>query len=260
MREKVFWGNSCLLVFVLLLLTVTASVGFAGERIIVGAAASLTDAFKEIGESFEKKYAGVEVLFNFGASGALASLIEQGAPLDVFASASEHDMDRLEKKRLIKNETRIDFANNSLVVITPQGKCVSIRNLGGLLKPEVKWTAIGNPETTPGGRYAMQALKKAGVLDAVRDKLVYGNDIRQARAYVMRKEVDAAVVFASDWKMNGVRLAFIIPESLHSKITYPAVVVRSTNNGELAKRFVSYLQGKEAQAILMKYGFKPAQR
>lgn len=222
----------------------------------ISAASSLTDAFKEIGAAFTRHVSGVNVVFNFGSSGALATQIEQGAPVDVFASASDSDMNRLRDKGLIISGARRLFAGNSIALIVPSDSSLGIKSLADLRKDSVRHIAIGDPETTPGGRYAMQALTSLKLIASVRDRLVYGNDIRQVRAYVMRGEVEAGFVFSTDARAEGIRIACNVPDSAHEKIEYPAAVVKGARHPDSAKKFVSFLVSREAKRVLAKYGFK----
>ena len=230
------------------------------RELTVSAAASLTDAFQKIGAEFKRKNPNINIVYNFAASGALASQIEMGAPVDIFASASVKDMDRVENARLLIPGTRRVFARNSLVVITPKGSKVRIKKLVDLKSRLIKHIAIGDPETTPGGRYAMQALKAVGIASDIKERLVYSSDIRQARAYAMRSEVDAAIVFRTDAFIEGIHLAYRIPDSLHEKIIYPCAVLKDSKNQSSAKDYLSFVQSKRGRAILMSFGFLAPER
>ncbi len=227
-----------------------------GEELTVSAAASLTDAFREVATAFEAKHDGTKVVYNFASSGTLASQIENGAPVDVFASASNTDVDRLQKKGLVLGETKKVFTRNSIVLIVPKDSDLDIKNLRDLRKDSVKRIAIGDPETTPGGRYAAQTFKTLGLTDALKSKLIYGSDIRQVRAYAMQGEVDAAIVFATDANVESIKVVYKIPERLHKKIEYPAAVVKDTKHLALAKDFINFLVSNDGKRILAKFGFK----
>jgi molybdate transport system substrate-binding protein len=253
-------GVALSVVCAVLLVSSAAWADHPAEELMVSTAASLTDAFAEIGRSFEKAHPGTKVLFNFAASGALASQIERGAPVDVFASAAQADMDRLQRGGFVVAKTRTDFAANSLVVVVPDDSTITIRSLADLRKPEVKRVAIGHPETVPAGRYAMQALKSLGVADAIRDKLVFANDVRQARTYAVQKEVDAALVYSTDAKAKGIKVACRVPRKAHGRIAYPAAVMAQSKHRDTAELFVKYLTGKQSRGILAKYGFELPKR
>ena len=126
------------------------------QEILVSAAISLKNAFTEIGELYEKSHPGSKVNFNFGASGDLIRQIQGGAPVAVFASAAQKDMDTLEQAGLLIPGSRANLAGNSVVLVQPQQATVKLAGFPDLAKPEVKKIAIGNPKTVPAGRYAME--------------------------------------------------------------------------------------------------------
>src|SRR5512136_94773 len=164
-----FWKR--ISVFVLVIAAVFASAAFSasgpeGKEILVSAAISLKNAFEEIGRLYEKK-TGVRVRFNLGASGLLQKQIESGAPVDIFASAGEKQMDELQAKGLIFADTRRNFARNELVLVIPENSKLPIRSFTDLARPEVARIAIGNPKTVPAGQYAEEALNRLKLWDKV---------------------------------------------------------------------------------------------
>jgi molybdate transport system substrate-binding protein len=134
----------------------------AEQELIVSAAASLTNAFGEIGKKFESANPGTKVIFNFGASSALLQQIDKGAPVDVFASADQKTMDQAAAKGLIISGTRKDFVSNELVLIIPHGAKTPVKALQDLTTKEIGKVALGNPETVPAGRYAQEVLSTHG--------------------------------------------------------------------------------------------------
>ena len=190
-------------VFVLVCLTgllLAAEVGSQSSstrRITVSAAISLKNAFEETGKAFMEKYPGAKVIFNFGASGDLARQIEGGAPVDVFASAAQKDMDDIGKKDLITANSRKDFAKNAVVLVKPAGSAIPFESLQDLQRAEVRKVAIGNPKTVPAGRYAEEGLRHYNLWDAIKDKLVFSENVWQVLDYVARNEVDAGLVVRS---------------------------------------------------------------
>ena len=128
------------------------------QEIVVSAAISLKNAFTEIGALYEKSHPGSKVNFNFGASGDLLRQIQGGAPVAVFASAAQKDMDTLEPAGLLIPGSRANFAGNSVVLVQPRQAIAKLAGFPDLAKPEVKKIAIGNPKTVPAGRYAMEVL------------------------------------------------------------------------------------------------------
>jgi molybdate transport system substrate-binding protein len=234
--------------------------GLAATSLTVSAAASLTDAFEEIGKEFETKNPEVKIIFNFAASGVLLRQIERGAPVDVFASADQPTMDQAESKGLIRPDTRKDFAGNRLVLIAPResgGGIKSVADLAGLGDGKV---SIGNPETVPAGRYARSALKRMGLWDSLSDKLVFGESVRQSLDYVSREEVEAALVFATDAAASAQKVRVIAEVENCDPITYPIAVIGSSANVDLAKRFADYAAGENGRRVLLRQGFTEVQR
>jgi molybdate transport system substrate-binding protein len=166
------------------LLATELAVAADQQEIIVSAAISLKNAFEEIGKLFEAKYKGVKVTFNFGASGDLVRQIEGGAPVDVFASAAQKDMDEAEKKGLILPNSKINFAGNNVVLITPAGSKIPIKTFEGLGLDQVEKIATGNPKTVPAGRYAEEVFVHFKLLTAIKEKLIYAEHVRQVLDYV----------------------------------------------------------------------------
>jgi molybdate transport system substrate-binding protein len=228
----------------------------ADQELIVSAAASLTNAFGEIGNKFEGANPGTKVVFNFGASGALLQQIDKGAPVDVFASADQKTMDQAAAKGLIISGTRKDFVSNELVLIVPHGTKTPVKTLPDLNASGIGKIALGNPETVPAGRYAQEVLTYEGLWDELKPKFIFGESVRQVLDYVSRGEVDAGFVFATDAAVAKDHVSVALDATKHEPITYPISIVGSTKNKDLAKRFVDFVLSKEGQEILSTYGFK----
>ena len=227
-------------------------------EITVSAAISLKNAFEEIETIFEEKHPGTKVRLNFGASGDLARQIEAGAPVDVFASAAQKDMDVVDQKGLITSGTRMNFAGNSVVLVKPGVSRIWMESFEDLRKAEVKKVVIGNPKSVPAGRYAEEVLKYFRLWEAVQDKLVFAEHVRQALDYVARNEVDAALVYSTDAMIRPkeVRIVMRAPDRSHQPILYPIGVVKGSKNQSLAKEFIALVLSTERKNLLRKYGFK----
>lgn len=234
---------------------------YAGE-LTISAAASLTDALREIGKAFMERHPEHRLYFNFAASGPLARQIEQGAPVDLFISASSNEMNELESKSLLMNKTRKEFLTNEVVLITPAGSARPIKSFRDLEDPSIKMIAIGDPAFVPCGRYTREILENMGLWKALKSKLIFGEDVRQVLEYVSRGEVDAGVVFATDAaiKSGKVKVAAIAPENTHQPVVYPAAVVKGTKEPALAGRFIDFMESPDALAIFKKYHFKPLEK
>jgi molybdate transport system substrate-binding protein len=228
----------------------------APETITVSAAASLTEAFTEIAAQFEKENPGTSVSLNFGGSGNLRMQIEGGAPVDVFASADESQMNTLSNKSLILNNSRKNFANNSLVLIVPATSTLNITGLKDLADPEVEKISTGNPDTAPIGKYTRLALTEAGLWNQIEKKLLLADDVKQALVYVERGEADAGFVYMTDAKSAQAGTIKIVTNvSVSTPVTYPIAVVSASEHKEKAQKFLDFIVSTEGQKILSKYGF-----
>ena len=230
-------------------------------ELLVSAAISMKNAFEEIGRVYEATNRDVKVSFNFGASGDLARQVESGAPVDVFVSASITEMEDLDRKGLILGETRVNFASNRLVLVVPAGSGLKVTSFVDLQKLEVKKIAMGNPKTVPAGRYAEEVLRHYGVMDSLRERLVFAENVRQVLDYVARGEVDAGVVYVTDamTRPKEVNVVAMAPEGSHKPILYPIAVIKGTKQESAARGLVSLVMSQEGRKILEHYGFEPVQ-
>lgn len=221
----------------------------------VSAAASLSNAFREIGTAFETRHPETKVVFNFAASDALLAQIAKGAPVDVFAAADQETMDRADAEKLLRPGSRRDFVANTLVVVQPADATLRLVALGDLRRADVKRIALGAPAGVPAGRYAKGALEKAGLWSAAEAKAVFAQNVRQALDYVARGEVEAGFVYATDAliQKDKVKVAFTVPGD--TAIRYPIAAVQQGPNGDAARRFVAFVATPEAQATLARHGF-----
>jgi molybdate transport system substrate-binding protein len=231
----------------------------AAQPITVSAAASLSDAFREISQRFEASRPGVSVRLNLGNSGALLQQIMQGAPADVLASADEETVERGVAARALDGASRRLFAGNVLVLVVPATAPSPPSLLEDLASARFARVAVGKTQVVPAGRYARQALEAAGVWPAVQTKLVPADNVRQALDYVARGEVDAGFVYRTDAlsQREQTRVRVALTASGHAPIRYPAAVVSDSRQPALAREFVNFLLGAEAQAILARQGFTP---
>ncbi|MDX2100804.1 MAG: molybdate ABC transporter substrate-binding protein, partial [Leptolyngbyaceae cyanobacterium bins.59] len=227
----------------------------ARTNLLVSAAASLKDVLEEIRPLYQRIRPDVNLTFNFGASGALLQQIEQGAPADIFISAANRQMDTLAQKGELVTGTRANLASNKLVLVVPKNSR-SVTSFLSLKRPEIKRIAIGEPRSVPAGQYGEQVLRKLGLLDDVRSKLVFANNVRQVLAAVESGNADAGLVYLTDAKISDkVKIVVMADESFHSPIVYPMAVLQSSKNKDAARAFLQYLSGSEARRVLRKYGF-----
>ncbi len=240
----------------LLALVLLAATAAHGGEIRLSAAASLTEAARELIATFEARRPEVTVQANFGSSGALAKQIAQGAPVDLFVSAHSEWLALLAAEgRVMESSVRV-LATNALVFVGRPGSRVSA--LGEL--PTLERVAMGSPQSVPAGRYAEQAMRAAGVYQEMRrgNKLVLAKDVRQALLYAERGEVDGAFVYQSDALLaRQAALLFTVPADLHEPITCPMALTAEGGQKPEAVAFHQFLQGPEAAAILERHGFSP---
>jgi len=231
-------------------LILLATPALAGE-VKLFVAASLKEVVNELSDSFAKKHAGVKFVKNYGASGALAKQIENGAPSDLFISANLEWMDFLKNKKLADVATVGTFAYNTLVFAGKPGRASSMNDLVRLEK-----IAIGSPRSVPAGEYASEAFKKGGLEKQLGKKLVMAKDVRECLMYAERGEVDGAFVYRTDaLQAKQARILFTVPQQLYPRVTYPmALTVAGAKNSD-ATAFLSYLLGDDAKSVLTKYGF-----
>jgi molybdate transport system substrate-binding protein len=243
----------------LMLSSLTSAAADAAKRpVTVFAAASLSNVLEELGEGFMKE-TSIPVVFSFAASSALARQIENGAPADVFFPADLEWMDYLERRRLIRADTRESALGNRLVLIAPAGSSVKLKIAPGFPLAAVLGKgrlATGDPDAVPVGRYARQALTALRVWDAVADRLVRADSVRSALAFVDRDEAPLGIVYETDALIDKrVRVVDVFPADTHMPIVYPiALTGRATAD---AARFVAYIRGPAGDAGFKAYGFTP---
>lgn len=228
----------------------------AAADLTVSAAASLTNAFKDIGPMFEAANPGTKVVFNFGASGALLQQIAKGgAPVDVFASADQETMDQAQSQGLVQAAQRRNFVSNTLVIIVPTTAANLPKAVNDLTEPAYQRIAIGQPASVPVGRYTKGVLEAAGLWGAIEPKMVGANNVRQALDYVARAEVDAGFVYSTDAALLADKVKVAVTVPTRKPILYPVAPLAASANAVMAARFVDYLLSAPAQGVLAKYGF-----
>lgn len=226
-------------------------------ELVVSAAASLTDALEELKGPFEDAHEGITVTYNFGSSGKLATTIENGAPSDVFLSASSIDMNNMEDKSLIVNESRKDFTENALVLITHNDSDSTISSFEDVDPEAIDHLAVGEPESVPVGRYTKETFESLKLWEPLQDKLVLGSDVRQVLTHVEMGNADYGVVYSSDaFISDDVKVLAEAEADWHEPIVYPGAVVAESKHQEAAQQFLNYLTGNEGKETLQKFGFK----
>lgn len=241
--------------------TVACSGGGSGDDpgaarpgpITVSAAASLTESFERIGADFERTPQGQPVTFNFDSSGTLATQITEGAPVDVFASADEQHMTTVVDAGDVAGTPTV-FARNRLVIVTKPGNPTGIASLADLATAGV--VALCSLDA-PCGTFAQQALTKARVTIDERS-VTRGQNVKATLTAITEGDAVAAVVYVTDAAAAGTKVATVeIPAAQNVVASYPVAVITGSDHAAVARAFVAYLQGPEAQAVLRDHGFLP---
>jgi molybdate transport system substrate-binding protein len=231
--------------------------GVAAETLTVSAAASLTEAVQEIGKVYETK-TGVRIELNFGGSNQLARQIEEGAPVDLFLSADEASVDRLEKKGLLASGTRSSILSNALVIVVEKGSALPVDSPAALASEPVHSIALAEPDSVPAGIYAREYLQGLGLWEKVRPKVIPTENVRAALAAVESGNADAAIVYRTDAGVSRkVRVAYEVPPGTGPPISYGAAIVRESAHPTAAREFLRYLASPAASAVFRRYGFLP---
>jgi len=226
-------------------------------ELFISAAASLTDVLKSLSTAYAAKAPNVKLTFTFGASGALQTQIEEGAPSDIFMSAAQKQMDALDKKSLLLEGTKKNLLVNKVVLITPKSSTKNIKSFADVNTSKVAKIALGEPKSVPVGQYSEEVFTYLKCLKEVKSKAVYGSDVRQVLTWVESGDVDCGIVYATDAatsdKINVVAEA---PSGSHKPVVYPVAVLKSSKQAAAAKSFLDFLSTDEAKAIFVKSGFQ----
>jgi molybdate transport system substrate-binding protein len=239
----------------------------SGQSLTVLAAASLTAPFQDLGKEFETAHPGVNVEFSFAGSQQLAQQLDQGAPADVFASASSSYMDAAVKSNRVDQATVQIFAYNRLVVIYPNANPAGIKTLQDLAKPGLKLDL--EAQAVPAGQYSLTFLDKASKDpgfnpsykdDVLKNVVSYEDNVKSVLTKVSLGEADAGIVYVSDDTGDAATKVgkLDIPDALNKIATYPIAPISDSKNPDLAKAFVALVMSADGQAALAKYSFIPA--
>ncbi len=225
----------------------------------IAAAASLKDALTDVQALYLQEKPKTTLTINFAGSGTLQKQIEQGADVDLFFSAATSNMDTLKSKGLLIDSTVRNVLGNKLVLVVPNHSKVPVNSSFSVVvtDPSVKKVALGEPKTVPAGKYAENVFTFLNILDKVKEKVVYAQDVRQVLNWVETGNVDAGVVYLTDAKISDtVKVIATASEESHTPIVYPAALIKSTNNYTASRDFLNFLTSDKAKAIFDKYGFE----
>ncbi len=241
---------------VVAILLAGGTAGRADAPVTVSAAISLTDCLQSVAREFEKN-GGSPVRFNFAASNVLSRQIVSGAPVDLFISADEKQMDLAASGHAIDLKTRVPLLGNRLAIVTRPGG-PEVADSRDLLQPVFRRIAVGDPEAVPAGVYAREYLERVGLWDALQPKVVPVSNVRAALASVENGSADAAFTYESDVvNARNARAALVISGEAAPRIVYPAAIVSRAPNRTGAEQLLTYLRTPAAAPIFARYKFVP---
>jgi len=223
----------------------------------VFAAASLQNALLELNELYMQKNTHIRIVSNFAGSGALQQGIENSpGSCDVFVSAAAAQMDNLQDKGLLLDDTRKNILNNKVVLIVPINSTLNITSFDDLAKASVRTIAIGNPASVPAGAYAQEILKLLGIFGNISAEFNYGSSATQVLQWVESGNADAGIVFSTDALSSAkVKIVAEAPYEINAKVVYPVAIIKECKNVAAAQEYIEFLFSNEAKAIFEKYGF-----
>lgn len=224
-----------------------------GRSITVAAAADLSFAFKDIAAGFEKE-TGIDVILSFGSTGMLAKQISEGAPFDLIFAADRNYLEDLSGKGHVIPSSVERYALGVIVLAVNRSSGIEAKNLKDLLKPEIRNVAIANPDHAPYGRAAMEALKSSGLRERLKDRLVYGENIRQTLQFIQTGNAQGGIIALSVANVPEITYVKIDP-SLHNPIDQTVGIVKTSKDVAAAKSFIRYVKGPKGSEVMKRYGF-----
>jgi molybdate transport system substrate-binding protein len=223
-------------------------------ELIIAAAANLSDAFGEIGPQFTSG-SGVRVVFSFGATADLAKQIENGAPFDVFAAADTEHVDALEREGLLTPGTRALYARGRLVLWLPPGSHLKLERIEDITAKGFERIAIAKPDVAPYGQATLESLRAIGIWNQIEPKVVYAQNVSQAKQYVATGNAEVAFIPLALVK-PGEGTYIEVNEDLHRPIDQALGVIKDSPRQVAARRFVDFLLSDEGQELLTKRGYR----
>lgn len=237
------------------------------SKVIVFAAASMTETMNKIAEMYKEVDPSVEIVYNFDSSGTLKTQIQEGADCDIFISAAQKQMNQLDvtqeaeanpdKLDFVDPATRLNLLSNSVVLITPKGNPSGLSSFDEINSDKVKLIALGNSDV-PVGQYSEEIFTYMGIWDSLNSegKITFGTNVKEVLSQVEEGAVDCGVVYSTDAAASDkVDVVASAPEGSHKAITYPAAVLKTSKNAEKAKVFLDYLKSDDCTEVFKAAGF-----
>lgn len=234
------------------------------------AAASMTETLTEIQEMYKETAPNVTLVFNFDSSGTLKTQIQEGADCDIFISAAQKQMNQLDKDAdpevntegldFVLEGTRVNLLENKVVLAVPDGNPKDIQNFEDLGTDKLSLLALGN-EDVPVGQYSTEILTNLGILDKLEadGKITYGSNEKEVTTQVSEAAADAGIIYATDAYSAGLTVVDQAGSDLCKQVIYPAAVLNISENQEVAKEFLAYLQTDDCMKVFEVVGFTAAE-
>jgi len=224
------------------------------SEVRVAAAANLTEVFQKAGPQFEAETL-IHPVFSFGSTGQLAQQIENSAPFDLIAAADSRHLDALQNRGLLAPGSRVPYAQGVLALWVPPNSRAAVDNINGLSRPDVRVIAIAKPELAPYGLASVEALRRAGIWERVKSKIVYAENISMAKQYGVSGNADAVfTAYSLVFREQGRILT--VPENLYDPIRQELAIIAGAANAEQARRFATFLTAGKGREVLRAYGYR----
>ena len=257
--------------FYVLLLTAlpcTVSAANSGKKVVVFAAASMTESMNRIAELYREIAPDIDIVYNFDSSGTLKTQIQQGADCDIFISAGQKQMDQIdiaadfavntEKLDEVMPGTRFNIVANRVVLIVPKGKNPKgINDFGDVLTEKISLVALGNSDV-PVGQYSQEIYTNLGVWDKLNamQKITFASNVKEVLVQVVAGAVDCGIVYGTDAATSdGVEVVAQAPAGSHKPIVYPAAILNKTKDEAAAKAFMEFLKTEASAYAFKSIGF-----
>ncbi len=252
MRTRLSWLKLPMAALASVMIATTMSAAVRAAEVKVAVAANFTDAVKEIGALFEKA-TGHKAVFSFGPTGGLYNQITQAAPFEVFLSADQGTPVKAVKEGHGVEGSAFTYATGKLVLFSKTDGLT----LGEQTLKDGKFAkiAIANPKTAPYGTAAVEVMQKLGVFDALKEKIVEGNNIAQTFQFVDTANAEVGFVAFAQVALKPGGSRWVVPANMHKTIAQDAVLLKTGANNEAAKAFLTFLKGPEARKVIEKYGY-----
>lgn len=229
------------------------------KELVVFAASSMTESLTEIADVYSKQNPNIKLTFNFDSSGTLKTQIEEGAECDVFISASQKPMNSLD---CILDDTRYDILENKIALVVPEGNTESINSFDDLinhLNDGDIMLAIGNADV-PVGEYTLKIFDYYGLSESELNSkgcLTYGTNVKEVTTHVSENMADCGIVYQTDASTANLKVVDTASIDMCGQVIYPAAVLQSSHNIDLATDFLEFLKDDDASSVFIKYGFTP---